>query len=238
MKQPLYTFKRYEIKFVLTREQYENILPEFSKYMLLDEYGRHTICNIYYDTLRYDLIRMSLDKPDYKEKLRLRSYGIPTGDSTLFLEIKKKYEGIVYKRRMLIKQSELDEFMNGKIQFHQDIQIQKEIYALLQQYELVPRVYLAYEREAYYGKMQNDFRVTFDFHVRWRTDHLELSQGDEGKPIEEKERIVMEVKTPQAIPLWMVGLLSKNNIYTSGFSKYGVCYRNYLRKQGGITYVN
>ena len=85
-------FKRYEKKYMLTKEQYESFKEDIDDFMKIDEYGLSTICNIYYDTVDYKLISRSIEKPIYKEKIRLRSYGIPTPDSTVFLELKKKYK--------------------------------------------------------------------------------------------------------------------------------------------------
>ena len=81
-------FKRYELKYMLTLEQKEKILEAMSPYMQLDKYGRTTIRNIYFDTDSYRLIRRSIEKPAYKEKIRIRSYAQATADSTVFVELK------------------------------------------------------------------------------------------------------------------------------------------------------
>ena len=75
------TFKRYELKFLLNDEQYNSILPVIHQYMNPDKYcvggKEYGIYNIYYDTDDNYLIRTSLEKPYYKEKIRLRSYYSP-----------------------------------------------------------------------------------------------------------------------------------------------------------------
>ena len=67
--------------------------------MKIDEYGQHTILSLYYDTDDFRFIRHSMDKPKYKE-ISHPGYGVPSQDSLVFLEIKKKVNGIVYKRRV------------------------------------------------------------------------------------------------------------------------------------------
>ena len=89
---PQTVFKRYELKYMLTLEQKERMETAMSPYMELDKYGRTTIRNIYLDTDSYRLIRRSIEKPAYKEKLRIRSYSRATADTTVFVELKKKYE--------------------------------------------------------------------------------------------------------------------------------------------------
>ena len=99
-------FKRYELKYMLTLEQKQKVLAAMAPYMKLDNYGRTTIRNIYYDTDTYLLVRRSIEKPAYKEKLRIRSYSQAEPDSTVFVELKKKYKHVVYKRRISLPEEE------------------------------------------------------------------------------------------------------------------------------------
>ena len=89
------SFNRYEHKYKLDTKTFNKVLEIMDEHMELDshcgEHSLYTIANIYYDTKDNSLIRESLSKPAYKEKLRLRSYGVPDMDSKVFLEIKKKY---------------------------------------------------------------------------------------------------------------------------------------------------
>ena len=165
-----YSFQRYEIKFLLSIEQYQQILPFLERRLQADEFGMHTIGNIYYDTNTYDLIRTSIEKPQYKEKFRVRSYGTPKSNSIVFAEIKKKFEGIVYKRRIAAPSDEINLFLENKIHFPEHKQIQREILWFFQMYDIVPKVFIGYERVAYFGKEDASIRVTFDQNIRWRRD--------------------------------------------------------------------
>lgn len=224
----LNTFKRYEKKYMLNQQQYEAIKQVLSQYMQEDAYGKYTICNIYIDTERYDLIRTSLDKPIYKEKLRLRSYGVPGGSDLVFLELKKKYKGVVYKRRVQMTLAQAEAYLSTGNKPLQDSQILEEIDWFLQTVHPEPKVYLAYDRIALSGRDNEELRVTFDTHIRFREKDLELSQGDFGTDLLEGRPYLMEIKIPGTMPLWMAHMLAENEIYPISFSKYGTCYQNNL----------
>ncbi|MCD7825230.1 MAG: polyphosphate polymerase domain-containing protein [Clostridiaceae bacterium] len=228
MERVQYSFKRYEKKFLLTPEQYRAILPVLKEKLAEDGYGVHTVCNLYFDTDNFDLIRRSVEKPPYKEKFRLRSYGVPEQDSIVFAEIKKKFNGVVYKRRVDAPPQAIYAFVQDGQRLHQDPQIQREIQWFLQMYQPEPKVFIGYERLAMNGLEDPALRVTFDWNIRWRSDRLDLCEGDAGEPVLSGKQIVMEVKTPSAIPLWLVSLLSEYQIYSTGFSKYGTCYQQYI----------
>lgn len=235
-----YTFRRVEKKFILTREQFGILLPVIEENMDKDIYGQYTISNLYYDTPVYDLIRRSIEKPIYKEKFRVRSYGVPGPEDTIFAEIKKKYKGIVYKRRIADTYEEIQSFIKEQKVLPTDRQIQKEIQWFLKMYEPKAKVYIGYDRIAYAGKDGEDIRVTFDEKIRYREKDLDLRAGDYGEPIVPDDWIIMEVKVPKAIPLWLVKVLSENQIYSNSFSKYGTCYQQFLSKKlfsGGKTAV-
>ncbi|MDE7052947.1 MAG: polyphosphate polymerase domain-containing protein [Lachnospiraceae bacterium] len=223
-----YTFKRYEKKFLLSLCQYEEMLKRFKQWMEIDEYGLHTICNIYFDTDNFDLIRASIEKPPYKEKFRLRSYGIPGSNDNIFAEIKKKFNGIVYKRRIALKQHEMQYFFGGGGVLHESRQIQREIHWFFKMYNIEPKVFIGYERIAFAGRDDPGLRITFDQNIRWRTEELDLYAGDKGQPVMDDNKIVMEIKFPQAAPLWLASLLSELKVYPHSFSKYGTCYKKYI----------
>lgn len=223
-----HTFERVEKKFVLTRKQYEAVFPVVEKNMDKDIYGQYTISNLYYDTPIYDLVRRSIEKPVYKEKFRIRSYGVPEPEDHVFAEIKKKYKGIVYKRRVADTYEEVEAFIKGRKELGSDFQIQREIQWFLNMYKPEARVYIGYDRIAYAGRAGEDIRVTFDENIRYRETELDLCAGTHGSPVLTEDLIVMEVKVPKVIPLWFVKALSENQIYSHSFSKYGTCYQNYL----------
>ena len=163
----MYVFRRRELKFLLDGRQREELEQLLREYMVPDKYGRSTICNLYYDTEDFRLIRHSLEKPVYKEKLRLRSYGVVEPGTDVFLEMKKKYQGIVYKRRMQVTEEEAKAFMERSAPLPQDNQIGRELIYFRDFYgDLEPRVHLSYEREAWFGKEDAGFRMTLDQNIR------------------------------------------------------------------------
>lgn len=224
-------FQRYEKKYILTKEQYEKFQMLVSEYLQIDQYGESTICNLYYDTPSYDLIRTSIEKPPYKEKLRLRSYGVPGKSDKTFVEIKKKYDGIVYKRRIELPLEQAEHYLDHGISPNQETQIKKEIDYFLKFYQPMKKMYIAYDRIAMIGSQDPSIRVTFDRNIRYRMDHLELSAGDEGTCILEPDTVLMEIKVAGAYPLWMVAILTELKLYPTSFSKYGSCYKCELSKQ-------
>lgn len=232
-------FQRYEIKYLLTRRQKEIILAAMEPYMEIDAYGRSTIRNIYYDTDNYRLVRKSLEQPVYKEKLRVRSYSAAKPEDNVFVELKKKYDGVVYKRRIHIPEKAAGDYLAGKRAAPEKSQISEEIDYFLQFYQtLAPKVFLSYEREAYYTREPGDFRVTFDENILWRETDLSLGKGIYGAPILEPGQTLMEIKTPGNIPLWMVKVLSEEKIRKTSFSKYGNAYTEiYNREKGELIYA-
>lgn len=219
------TFKRKEIKYKLTEAQYEKFREIVDLYMMPDEYGESTICNIYYDTENYDLIRNSIEKPVYKEKIRLRSYGVPEAGDPVFLEVKKKFRGIVYKRRVILSLEEAYDSLQKEQLKEEHGQIGRELSYVLQHYHVKPKVYLAYDRLALQGKEDPSLRMTFDFRIRGRLDRLDLAFGDEGEFLTEEDMVIMEVKAGDALPLWLVHALEELQIYPCSFSKYGTLYK-------------
>ena len=218
-------FKRYELKYMLMPLQKEKIRTAMSQYMELDKYGRTTIRNIYFDTENYRLIRRSIEKPAYKEKLRIRSYSQATADSTVFVELKKKYEKVVYKRRLPLCESDAMAWVCRERACPFDTQISREIDYFIDFYgKLKPSVFLSYEREAYYDKGGGDFRVTFDDNILCRQTDVNLCSTTYGTPILPEGMALMELKCSGGIPLWMVEVLSRECIYKTSFSKYGTAY--------------
>jgi SPX domain protein involved in polyphosphate accumulation len=214
---------------MITREQKERIVQLLQEHMTPDKYGRTTIRNIYFDTDNYRLIRASIEKPVYKEKLRIRSYRQATPDSDVFVELKKKYKSVVYKRRLSMKESDAIHWARGEQYQHQNTQIEKELEYFLKYYgNLHPTVFLSYDREAYESKYDDDFRVTFDDNILCRTSDLSLEIPPYGDPILEDGFVLMELKCAGAIPLWMTALLSAEQIYKTSFSKYGTAYKTLI----------
>lgn len=232
------SFKRYEKKFILSQEQYEALLPRLFEYMEPDKYCKngknYTIYNIYYDTNESDVIRHSIGKPYFKEKLRLRSYTIPkSGNEKVFLELKKKINGIVNKRRVALTLDEATKFVEfGKRPVTKDYlnkQVINEIEYYLKNNKVHKTVYIGYIRKAFFAKDDKEFRLTFDSEILTRREDLSLEGGYYGKNILGEERYLMEVKILGAIPVWFTQILSELSIYNTHFSKYGNEYMEYCK---------
>lgn len=236
-------FKRHELKYMLTFAQKEKVLQAMEPYMELDHYGRTTIRNLYFDTDDYLLIRRSIEKPTYKEKLRIRSYEKADADSTVFVELKKKYKHVVYKRRITLPEKEAMEWLNRENACQKHTQISEEIEYFLDYYKtLHPRAFLSYEREAYYAKDGSDFRVTCDDNVLFRQEELSLGSEVYGTSLLPEGMVLMELKCSGGIPLWMTQVLSREKIYKTSFSKYGTGYREIIfpglqKKKENIEYA-
>ncbi len=220
-------FKRYEKKYLLTQEQYRAVRLGMASCMKLDAHPRYSINNLYYDTENYDLIRASLEKPIYKEKLRMRSYGVPGSRDSVFVEIKKKYDGVVYKRRVTMELQNAVPYLRGA-QRGDGSQISREIDWFLRLYRPEPKVFIAYDREAYAAADGGELRITFDTALRARSDDLDLRLGDRGVPLLDDGLVLMEVKIPGTTPLWLARLLSENGVFPSSFSKYGAYYKQFI----------
>lgn len=224
------TFQRSEKKYLLDDDQYRTLRELLAPRMDEDAYGEYTVCNLYFDTEHNDLIRRSIEKPQYKEKMRLRSYGTVSGDDKVFLEIKKKYKKLVNKRRTKIVLADAYEYLETKelpeVQPFMNRQVLREIDYMLHRMELAPKVFLSYDRCAMFGRDNKDFRVTFDRNITTRRYDLGLHYGVYGDKLLEEDEWIMEIKIDQAMPLWMTGILSEHEIYPASFSKYGTEYKN------------
>ena len=235
MSQPIQnSFARYEKKYFLTPAGQKTLLQAIGSYIKMDFYGKYTICNLYYDTPDWRLIRASLEKPVYKEKLRVRSYGVPAGDGTVFAEIKKKYRGVVYKRRITVPADEVQALLAGgmpRVLEHDYGQIGKEIAWFQHVYAAQPRVFIGYDRIAFAGVEDPELRITFDTNIRWRTAELDLRAGDYGAPLLPDDRVLLELKLPGVCPLWLSHALTAAGAVPVSFSKYGSCYCRYLLRE-------
>ncbi|MCM1258744.1 MAG: polyphosphate polymerase domain-containing protein [Roseburia sp.] len=225
-------FKRYELKYMLTEEKKSKVLEAMAPHMALDEFGRSTIRNIYFDTDNYHLIRHSIEKPAYKEKLRIRSYSQAASGSAVFVELKKKYQHVVYKRRVSMPEKEAMAWVCQRHHCSMASQISEEIDYFLDYYgALQPAVFLSYEREAYYSKDNSDFRITFDNNILCRQCDLSLRSQVYGAPILPEGMVLMEIKCSGGIPLWMTRALTEECIYKTSFSKYGTAYQTIIFPQ-------
>lgn len=223
-------FERTEKKYLITQKQRKLLLEKIADNISPDKFGESTVCSLYFDTDDFRLIRNSIDKPLYKEKLRLRSYSTPNADSNVFLELKKKYRGVVYKRRETLKYGDVQRYFKTG-QKPVNTQIMKEIEQTMNFYGgLKPKMFIGYDRTAFYGKEDGNLRITFDKNLRFRTDDLRLENRSFGEPIVDCMYCIMEIKALNSMPLWLAKALSELKIYPSSFSKYGTAYAIYKEK--------
>ena len=225
-------FKRYELKYMITEEQKEKILKAMEPYMEADRFGMSTVRNIYFDTDDFILARHSIAKPDFKEKLRIRSYSKADAGSTVFVELKRKYDHVVYKRRVGLAEREAMDWVCGRSHAAAaDAQLTREIDYFLDIYDgLRPALYLSYEREAFRMRDGSDFRVTFDSSILCREHDLSLESDPYGTSMLDDGVVLMELKCPGSIPLWMTKVLSEERIYKTSFSKYGTAYCSFMEE--------
>ena len=232
---PIVVMKRYELKYILNRHQTEFLKEQMSGHMALDQYGRTSIASLYYDTPDYRLIRTSIEKPPFKEKIRLRSYGLATRESPVFLELKRKAYGIVYKRRVQSTIPLVEKFFAGSGDVCAPGQINREITYFRDYYSrLVPACLIIYDREAYF-QPDGDLRITIDFNPRYRSERLDLTVSMDGISLLPKDSAILEIKVQQSEPLWLTAILDQGEIRKTSFSKYGAAYGKQLesvRKYG------
>lgn len=222
-------FKRYELKYLITSRQRDLILRETASYLEGDSYGKTNIRNLYFDTPDFRLIRHSIAKPSYKEKLRIRAYGKKGPDETVFVELKKKYNHLVFKRRIALPQKQALQWITNGSPPPVDTQISREIDYFLSFYGcLESSVFLSYDREAYYCRDDKDLRVTFDTDIRFCQGEKSLEGSPSTKALLPEDSVLMEIKCTGAIPLWLTDILSRERIYKTSFSKYGTVYVNHI----------
>jgi len=222
------TARRVEKKYLLSAERYQVLRERLDPMIEPDEFFSSTVCSLYYDTRDYEIIRRSIEKPVYKEKLRMRSYNVPGDNSTVFVELKKKYKGVVFKRRITMKLPEAEAYLSGRAPAPKPCQISREIDWFLKTNDVIPRVFIGCDRQAFVAKDDHEVRITFDHNIRWRDTDLDLRSGADGQPVTEPGQVLMELKCAGGLPLWLAHLLSELKIYPQGFSKYGIAYKTNL----------
>ena len=228
------TFKRYEKKYLITKEKFDKLLPSLLEYMELDPFclngNEYRIYSIYYDTDNHDVIRQNSSKPEYKEKMRIRSYyDRKDPDDKIFMEIKKKCSGQGNKRRIKLKIKEIEPFVNEGIlpetKDYLSAQVAKELKYYLSKNKVRPALYVQYDRLALFGKEDKNFRMTFDRNVRTRRHNFVFGESEEDELLLPGGEYIMEIKILGAMPLWLTHILSENELFSHGFSKYGVKYK-------------
>ena len=230
LQAPITVMQRVEWKFILSAEQTQFFCEQLKGHMEPDAYGLTTISSLYYDTPDRQLIRTSIEKPDFKEKIRLRAYGPATDTTPVYLELKRKAFGIVYKRRVQATVPEVESFFSGTLNLDENGQIDRELTYFRNYYkELVPACMILYDRVAY-CEPNGDLRLTIDYNPRYRNDALSFDYAPVGIPLLNPGETILEVKVQDTIPLWLVRILSEGKIRHGSISKYGEAYRQSITK--------
>jgi len=237
---PVVVMKRYELKYLLNPQQEAMLRKGLEGHMQIDDFGLTSIASLYYDTPDYRLIRISTEKPLFKEKIRLRSYGLATEQSPVFLELKRKAYGVVYKRRVQTTIPLVEKFFDRQGDICAGGQINREITTFRDFYDtLVPSCLIIYDRTAYF-EPDGDLRLTIDYNPRYRVEELNLTSSMDGIPLLPEGWSILEIKVQDAMPLWLASILSEAKIYKTSFSKYGEAYRQQLanlNRKGNTVYV-
>lgn len=224
-------FKRFEKKYIIDKVQKDLLTHLIEGKLEADDRCKYTLRNLYYDTDNYDLIRASIEKPVYKEKLRLRMYQGADVSTTSFIELKKKVDGIVFKRRLKLNMLDAISFLAGGISpivEPSDISTLMEIEHFLHNNKVMPKAYITYDRYCLKGISEPDFRMTFDSNIMYQNTDSEFYSLTDTKPIIEPDNTIMEIKTPTSIPIWLSKIMSELEIYPTSFSKYGMAYKTYV----------
>lgn len=230
-----FVFARREVKYRVPADIYPELRQKLKKIMKEDLYPRSCILSIYYDTENNELISRSLAGGSYKEKLRLRSYGIPGEDTMVFPELKKKYNGIVFKRRAMMPCLAAEKFLSKDVLTVPENQIIRELSYFISFYHPQPKLFIGYDRESFVGRADPGLRITFDHNVRYRSTRLSLRDGDDGETLDLHGDYLMEVKTEDALPMELVRIMSEFHLYPDSFSKYGTIYKLMNQKEARVS---
>lgn len=228
-------FRRYEKKYILTSHQYQQLMSAFAEKFTANVYGEYSVHNIYFDTDQDEIIRTSIERPIYKEKMRMRWYGALQEETEAFVELKKKFDGIVYKRRIAMPFSDAVKYLLQDELPPKDSQILHEIQWVRQRYHLHPAAQIFYDRKAFCCKDNDQLRMTFDTNLK-ASGLLDIGISNENLALLQNNEVaqvallpanthLMELKIPNAMPVWMSHVLSELKIFPTSFSKYGTYYK-------------
>lgn len=232
-------FNRYELKYIVNKALYKELLQALQGHVFMDKHGDqdgyYMVMNLYYDTADHLFFNETVNRQQFRQKLRLRGYNHINRDSNVFLEIKKKYRGVVYKRRTLLKLPEAYAFLADTLSKKDyslydasNTQILGEVDFLKQFYQLEPKVIVSYDRQAFQGIHEEDLRVTFDRNLLKRETDLRIESRSDGELFMDPSLYVLEVKVNDRIPLWLSHILNDFQCWRQGYSKYTSSYNSDL----------
>lgn len=235
------TFERKEKKYVLDEETLARFMQLVGDRFGDDQYAHSTISSLYYDTPQFSMINRSIEKPLYKEKLRIRCYDVPSDEAGVFVELKKKFKGIVYKRRIRMSIEGGQAYLEGTPYSAASLlgsaleakdmdmikqQNIREIDACLSRHgNIAPAIMIIVERHSIRSNDGSNIRITFDRNARWRAHNLRFDEGFQGTPIFSDDTVIMEVKALGTYPLWLVHALDQVGAYPVSCSKVGLAYK-------------
>lgn len=185
----------------------------------------YSIYNEYFDNSHFRIINISITKPKYKEKLRMRAYTYPLKqEDIVFLELKKKFDRKVNKRRVALSYQDYLNLVNNhlipEVKTALEKQILNEIVYHIKTNEVKPAATLIYDRVALVSE-DGSLRVTFDKNINYLKDNNKTL-------VLKNDLILMEIKPLRAVPLWLAEILSDLGLYANSFSKYGVAYEKII----------
>ena len=215
---------RMEQKYFVSFDKYNKLMKLINNKLVKDKYFSERIYNIYFDNDEYEFMTKSLDKPLYKEKVRLRSYETKDKNSNVFLEIKKKFQGHGNKRRVVINYNEAKDYIDNKIIPNTNKQIMGELDYTFKKNNLKPKISLTYDRLSYAFKEDESYRVTFDTNIRYSNKKVDLVDLDDEYCLF-NDGYIMEVKTLKGYPSWFIKALNELKLYPVSYSKVGEAYK-------------
>lgn len=251
-------FQRYEIKYWLTEQQYFDLKEQLRLFVELDPYSQaaahhaYPIWSLYLDTHSFGCYHERLDGIKYRQKYRLRSYAADksyekTSHDLLFLEIKKRQNKIILKDRLALKIPEAREVLeesktSDEIRgLSDDAKNMLDIFLFYKgRLNLEPKIAVRYTREAYFGQIDKNVRVTFDRNLCAKYCHgLEemFTESREWFHFRNPETI-LEIKVYNRMPLWLVDIIRRNHLMSNSISKYCDCvemvYRELSSEKTGV----
>ena len=215
---------RMEQKYFVSFDKYKKLMDIIEDKLVKDKYFSERIYNIYFDNDEYEFMTKSLDKPLYKEKVRLRSYETADKNSNVFLEIKKKFQGHGNKRRVVINYNDAIDYINNKIIPDTNKQIMNELDYTFKKNNLKPKISLTYDRLSYAFKEDDSYRITFDTNIRYSNKKIDLVDLDDDYCLF-NDGYIMEVKTLKGYPMWFIKALNELKLFPTSYSKVGEAYK-------------
>jgi len=227
MRKESRVFDRWELKYVVTVKQMYQLMHALKNYVVLDENGDdglYKIKSIYYDSHDFKFYHEKMNGNKYRQKVRLRGYNNVAYNDDVYFEIKQRYNTTVQKRRAELKLSDAYELMKHPLDAEQYADKKRivldEIRYLSSMHALEAKAIVSYDRKAYMGKYEDGLRITFDTNLKCRKENLNLEEYHKEKYFVHPSLAVLEIKTNEKVPIWLVSLIQRFEIEAHRVSKY------------------